>query len=120
MTPERAACVIEWRTIPGGDASAEVERLCPHLWRSVIPAMQAVDPRTSFDFDILGALLGMARDPGHPLAQSQLDACNAFLRGSRTSSRQSGVRADTVRAEVHKMPALSAKRHVVGWMLSPC
>ena len=68
MMPERAACVIEWRTIPGGDASAEVERLCAHLWRSVIQAMQAVDPRTSFDFDILGALPGMALDLGHALA----------------------------------------------------
>jgi hypothetical protein len=30
--------------------------------------MQAVDPCTGFDFDILGALPGMAIDPGHALA----------------------------------------------------
>jgi hypothetical protein len=30
--------------------------------------MQAVDPRTGFDINILGALPGMALDPGHELA----------------------------------------------------
>ena len=84
MIPERAACVIEWRTIPGDDANAEVERLRAHLWLSVIPAMQAVDARTGFDFDILGALPGMALDPGHSLATlvAQLTGSNSTGKAS--------------------------------------
>jgi acetylornithine deacetylase len=82
--PERATCIMEWRTIPGDDANAEVERLRAHLGRSVTPAMQAVDARTGFDFEILGAFPGMALDPAHALA-----AFVAELTGSNTTGKVS-------------------------------
>jgi acetylornithine deacetylase len=44
--------------------------------------MQAVDPRTGFDFELLGALPGMALDPGHALA-----TLVALLTGSNSTGK---------------------------------
>jgi hypothetical protein len=71
--------MIEWRTIPCTDANAEVERLRAHLFRSVIPAMQAVDLRTGFAIEIFGTFPGMALDRGHPLT-SLVTLLNPFIR----------------------------------------
>ncbi len=49
MIPERASCVMEWRTIPADNANAEVARLRAHIARAIEPAMHAVDPSTGFD-----------------------------------------------------------------------
>jgi len=67
MIPERATCVMEWRAVPGDDPAAAMQRLRAHLADAVEPAMQAVDPRTGFDFEIIDDIPGMALDAGHDL-----------------------------------------------------
>ena len=67
MIPERASCVMEWRTIPADDATAEFFRLRTHLAAAVEPAMHAVDPTTGFDYEVIDAIPGMALDPDHAL-----------------------------------------------------
>ena len=67
MIPERASCVMEWRTIPADDGNAEVARLRAHLARTIEPAMHAVDPSTGFDLEVIDAIPGMALDPDHEL-----------------------------------------------------
>ena len=68
MIPERASCVMEWRTIPGDDAHAEVARLRAFAAQAIEPAMHAVDPSTGFEFEVIDAIRGMALDAGHELA----------------------------------------------------
>jgi acetylornithine deacetylase len=84
MIPERATCMIDWRTIFARDANAEVERMRAHLSRSVLSAMYAVGARTGLDFESLGTFPGMALDPGHALA-----ALVAQLTGSNTTAKVS-------------------------------
>jgi acetylornithine deacetylase len=130
IIPERASCVMEWRTVPQDDFFAEVEKLRRYLAEHVEPAMKAVDPACGFELTVLDWIPGMSLDPAHELttlvkllagsnsagkvsygtegglyqeagiptivcgpghiaqahkadewiAQSQLDACDAFLR----------------------------------------
>jgi acetylornithine deacetylase len=84
MIPERASCVMEWRTVPADDANVQVERLRAHLARAVAPAMEAVDPRTGFDFEIVDAIPGMALDERH-----ELTALVKRLTGSNSTGKVS-------------------------------
>jgi acetylornithine deacetylase len=84
MIPERAACVIEWRTIPADDANAQVERLRGYLARAIEPAMHAVDPRTGFVFEIIDSIPGMALDEHH-----ELTALVKQLTGSNSAGKVS-------------------------------
>jgi acetylornithine deacetylase len=84
IVPEHATCMIEWRTISAADANREVERLRAYLSHWVIPAMHAVDTRTGFDIEILGAFPGITLDPGHALT-----ALVTELTGSNGTSKVS-------------------------------
>jgi len=79
IIPESARFVMEWREIPGSDATAEVERMRAHVAAVIEPAMHAVDPSTGFEFEVLNWLPGLALDPHHHLATlvSQLTGLNS-------------------------------------------
>ncbi len=68
IIPERATFAFEWRTIPGDDARAELERFRAHVARSIEPAMHAVDPDSGFVFEVSDWVPGMSLPPDHALA----------------------------------------------------
>jgi acetylornithine deacetylase len=79
IIPERAEFVMEWRTIPGDDFFAEVERLRDFVAREIEPAMHRVAPQTGFQFEVMNWIPGMALPAGHELAQmvAQVTGSNA-------------------------------------------
>jgi acetylornithine deacetylase len=68
IIPDSAWFEMEWRTVPGDDFFAEIERLRAHVAEAIEPAMQAVDPRTGFAYEVLNWIPGLALDEAHPLA----------------------------------------------------
>ncbi|MCC7281797.1 MAG: acetylornithine deacetylase [Acetobacteraceae bacterium] len=79
IIPERCAFVMEWRTIPGDDFFAEVERLRAHLAAAVEPAMRAVDPGCGFTLEVMNWIPGLRLPAEHGLADlvKQLTGANA-------------------------------------------
>jgi acetylornithine deacetylase len=79
IIPERASCVMEWRTIPQDDFFVEVEKLRRHLAENVEPAMKAVDPQCGFELEVMDWIPGMSLAPGHELTQlvKQLTGSNS-------------------------------------------
>jgi acetylornithine deacetylase len=67
IIPERAAFVMEWRTIPQDDFFVEVERLRTYLASSIEPAMRAVHPAAGFILEVLNWIPGMSLSPEHEL-----------------------------------------------------
>jgi acetylornithine deacetylase len=67
IIPERCEFIMEWRTIPGDDATRHLERLRDFVARSIEPAMHAVNRGTGFDFEVLTTMPGLSLDPDHPL-----------------------------------------------------
>jgi acetylornithine deacetylase len=78
IIPEAASFVMEWRTIHGDDASAELDRLRAHVAGAIEPAMHAVDPATGFTWTVINQLPGLALDPAGWLADrvKQLTGAN--------------------------------------------
>ncbi len=68
IIPEQARFSVEWRTIPGDDAPAELERLRAHVRRTIEPAMREIDPAAGFAFEVRDWVPGMALPPDHDLA----------------------------------------------------
>ena len=69
IIPERAEFVMEWRTIPGDDFFAEVERLRAFVASEIEPAMRDVAPDSGFAFEVMNWIPGMALRSDHRLAQ---------------------------------------------------
>ena len=67
IIPERCEFVMEWRPIPGDDASRHVECLRAFVARTIEPAMHAVHRDTGFDYEVLVRMPGLSLDPDHPL-----------------------------------------------------
>jgi acetylornithine deacetylase len=67
IIPDRCEFTMEWRTVPGDDATRHVERMQAFVTKTIEPAMHRVDPRTGFDFEVMTAMPGMSLDPDHPL-----------------------------------------------------
>ena len=84
IIPERCEFIMEWRTIPGDDATRHVERMRQFVADTIEPAMQAVNPNTGFDFEV------MTHDAG-PVARSR-------SRADRASSSSSPVRTAPARS----------------------
>jgi acetylornithine deacetylase len=79
IIPEAASFVMEWRTIPGDDASAELDRLRAHVASAIEPAMHAADPASGFTYMVINELPALALDPAGWLADrvKQLTGANA-------------------------------------------
>jgi acetylornithine deacetylase len=68
IIPDSAWFDMEWRTVPGDDFFAEIERLRARLTETIEPAMKAVDPRCGFSYEVLNWIPGLALPDGHALA----------------------------------------------------
>ncbi len=68
IIPEQARFSVEWRTIPGDDAEAELARLRDTVAREIEPAMHTADPASGFSFEVRDWVPGMALPPDHALA----------------------------------------------------
>lgn len=61
---------MEWRTVPGDDFFAEVERLRQFVTQEIEPAMKAVDPASGFFFEVLNWIPGLAPQANDPLGDT--------------------------------------------------
>ncbi len=68
IVPERARFEVEWRTVPGDDATSLLRRLEAYVAQAIEPAMRAVEPRAGFRFEVLHELPPLALPEGHRLA----------------------------------------------------
>ena len=67
IIPERCQFVMEWRNIPGDDATRHVERMRQFVAHSIEPAMHAVNANTGFDFEVLTLMPGLSLSADHEL-----------------------------------------------------
>ena len=67
IIPDLAWCEMEWRTVPGDDFFAEVERLRAFVAAEIEPGMRAVDPEAGFTFEVLNWIPGLDLPEDHPL-----------------------------------------------------
>ncbi len=67
IIPERCEFIMEWRAIPGDDATLHVERMRKFVANTIEPTMHAVNPETGFDFEVVTAMPGLSLDAGHAL-----------------------------------------------------
>ncbi len=78
IIPERCEFVMEWRTIPGDDFFAQVERLRAHITAAIEPAMKTVDPTCGFTLEVMNWIPGLRLPGEHALADlvKQLTGAN--------------------------------------------
>lgn len=67
VIPERCEFFMEWRTVPGDDATRHVERLRCFVANAIEPAMHSVSPTTGFEYEVLTTMPGLSLDAEHPL-----------------------------------------------------
>ena len=67
IIPERCEFIMEWRAIPGDDATRHVERMREFVADTIEPTMHAVNPETGFDFEVVTTMPGLSLDAGHAL-----------------------------------------------------
>ncbi len=91
IIPERASCTIEWRTIPGDDFFAEVEKLRAFVATTIEPAMRAVDPACGITLDVLDWIPGMALPPDHALATLVKQAAGSNSTGRVSYGTEGGL-----------------------------
>ena len=58
---------MEWRNIPGDDATRHVERMRQFVADSIEPAMHAVNANTGFDFEVTTSMPGLSLGADHEL-----------------------------------------------------
>ncbi len=82
---------MEWRTVPGDDFFAEVERLRRHVAETIEPAMKAIDPQSGFSYEVLNWIPGLALDEGHALADLVRQATGANGAGRVSYGTEAGL-----------------------------
>ena len=68
IIPENAHFRMEWRTVPGDDVHAALDRLQRHVATVIEPAMHAVDPASGFTISPADWLPALSLEASHPLA----------------------------------------------------
>jgi acetylornithine deacetylase len=79
IIPEHAEFSLEWRDIPGDDATRHLDRLKAHVAANIEPAMHAVHKDTGFRYEIINLMPRMNLPPDHELAAAvkQVTGSNA-------------------------------------------
>jgi acetylornithine deacetylase len=67
IIPERCEFIMEWRAIPGDNATRHVERMREFVANTIEPTMHAVNPETGFDFEVVTTMPGLSLGAGHAL-----------------------------------------------------
>ena len=91
IIPERAVFEMEWRTIPGDDAEAELRRLQAYVAEAIESWMKPVDPAAGFTFEPLHDLPPLAIDPLHPLVSLVKQASGANQHGRVSYGTEAGI-----------------------------
>jgi acetylornithine deacetylase len=91
IIPERATFTFEWRTIPGDDARAELERLRAFVAAEIEPGMRAVDPNSGFVFEVNDWVPGMSLPPDHDLAALVRHAAGSNSSGHVSYATEGGL-----------------------------
>ena len=102
---------MEWRTIPGDDASAELERMRAHLQGSTERWMRAVDPASCFRFEALDLLPPLSLDPDHPLVGLVKQASGANGDGKVSYGTEAGIFQNAGIASIVCGPGNIAQAH---------
>jgi len=111
IIPERCGFEMEWRTIPGDDAGAELERLARHLAETVEPWMHAVDPDTGFTIEPLHDLPPLALAPEHKLLDMVKQASGANAHGKVSYGTEGGIYQNAGIASIVCGPGHIAQAH---------
>jgi len=79
IIPEQAEFSIEWRDIPGDDATRHLDRLKAYVAANIEPAMHAVHKDTGFRYEIINLMPRMDLSPDNELvaAVKQVTGSNA-------------------------------------------
>ncbi len=91
IIPERCVFEMEWRTIPGDEAEAELRRLRAHVAQAIEHWMQAIDPGTGFEFEALNTLPPLSIDAEHPLVDLVKQASGANQHGKVAYGTEAGI-----------------------------
>ncbi len=67
IIPAEAGFVMEWRTVPGDEAMAELDEMRRHIAAAIEPAMKAVDPGAGVELLAECWYPELSLDPAHPL-----------------------------------------------------
>ena len=111
IIPERASFELEWRTIPGDDATAELARLQAHLRDTTERWMHAVDPATTITFEPLDVLPPLSLDPRHELVSLVKQAGGANQDGKVSYGTEAGLYQDAGIASIVCGPGDIAQAH---------
>lgn len=91
IIPDRAVFEMEWRTIPGDDAFAELEALKAHVAAHIEPWMHEVDRGSGFTFEPMDELPALALDPQHELVALVKQAGGANQEGKVSYGTEAGI-----------------------------
>ena len=111
IIPERAEFEMEWRTIPGDDAEADLGRLQAYVAEAIETWMKPIDPSTGFTFESLHTLPPLAIDPLHPLVSLVKQASGANRHGKVSYGTEAGIFQNAGIASVVCGPGDIAQAH---------
>ncbi|MBB3174451.1 acetylornithine deacetylase [Endobacter medicaginis] len=110
IIPESAEFDMEWRTVPGDDALAELTRLQDHVARHIEPALKA-GGGSGFVYEILNELPPLSLPPGHALAQSVRHASGHNAEGRVSYGTEAGIYQNAGIATIVCGPGHIAQAH---------
>lgn len=111
IIPDRAVFDMEWRTIPGDDAFAELGAFQAYVAASIEPWMQAVDPSCGFLFEALYDLPPLSLDPNHELVDLVKQAGGANQEGKVSYGTEAGIFQNSGIASIVCGPGDIAQAH---------
>lgn len=111
IIPDQAVFEMEWRTIPGDDAYAELAALQNYVADTIEPWMHAVDRDTGFLFEPLHDLPPLSLDPGHELVDLVKQASGANREGKVSYGTEAGIFQNSGIASIVCGPGDIAQAH---------
>ena len=111
IIPERATFEMEWRTIPGDDAAAELDRLRGYLRDTTERWMRAVDPAAGILLEPMDVLPPLALDPDHVLADLVRQATGRNDHGKVSYGTEAGIYQEAGIASIVCGPGDIAQAH---------
>ena len=111
IIPERTVFEMEWRTIPGDDAEAELRRFRAHVAETIESRMKQIDPRAGFTIEPLYALPPLSIPPDHPLVGLVQQCSGANSHGKVSYGTEAGIFQDAGIASIVCGPGDIAQAH---------
>jgi len=91
IIPEYAQFEMEWRTVPGDDAHAELAHFRAFVEREIEPWMKAANPDSGFQFEIMTELPPLALAPDAPLADLTRQVTGVNAAGFVSYGTEAGI-----------------------------